>query len=159
MTITSTLRDWSTARIPRAIASYMSSVFRASRKLIWSGDVRNGTICLSLAHCLTPESDCAFFTQSTILRSIFCVFTAFHLSWLLRIASGKICMCPLHKINRLEVFPTFVPRSLLLSCCFAQQTEVGIMYSLRQIRHEATGGVAVVLAEPFRVEPYQRRQT
>ena len=29
------------------------------------------------------ESDCAFFTQSTISRSIFCVFTAFHLSWLL----------------------------------------------------------------------------
>ena len=133
--------------------------YRASRKPIWSGDVRKGTICLSLAHCLTPESDCAFFTQSTISRSIFCVFTAFHLSWLLRIASGKICICPLHKINRLEVFPTFVPRSLLLSRCFAQQTEVAIMCVLRQIFHEAIDGVAVVLAEQFRVESFQRRQT
>jgi hypothetical protein len=33
------------------------------------------------------------------------------------------------------------------------------MRSLRQIVHEATGGDAVVLAERFRVEPFQRRQT
>jgi len=66
-----------------------------------------------------------------------------------RIASRKICLCPLHKINRLEVFPTFVPRSLLLSCCLAQQMEVGIMYLQRQIIHEAISGIAVVVAEQF----------
>jgi hypothetical protein len=35
----------------------------------------------------------------------------------------------------LEVFSTSAPRSPLLSCCLAQQTEVAIMCSLRQIFH------------------------
>jgi hypothetical protein len=76
-----------------------------------------------------------------------------------RIASRTICLCPLHKIIRLEIFPTFAPRSPLLSYCFAQQTEVAIMCVLRQIFHEAIDGVAVPLAELFSIGPFEVRQT
>ena len=59
----------------------------------------------------------------------------------------------------LEVVSTSATRSPPGSCSFAQRTEVAIMRSLRQIFHEANGGVAVVLAERFRIRPFQRRQT
>jgi len=59
----------------------------------------------------------------------------------------------------LEVVSTSATRSPLGSCSFAQRTEVAIMRSLRQIFHEANGGVAVVLAERFRIRPFQGRQT
>jgi hypothetical protein len=51
----------------------------------------------------------------------------------------------------LEVVSNSATRSPLCSCSFAQGTEVAIMRSLRQIVHEASGGVAVVLAEQIRV--------
>ena len=75
-----------------------------------------------------------------------------------RIASRKICLCPLHKIIRLEVFPISATRSPLRSCSFAKSTEVGIMRSLRQNFHEAIGGVAVALSERFRIRPFQGRR-
>jgi hypothetical protein len=59
----------------------------------------------------------------------------------------------------LEVVSTSATSSPLGSCSFAQRTEVAIMRSLRQIFHEANGGVAVVLAERFRIRPFQGRQT
>ena len=46
----------------------------------------------------------------------------------------------------LEVVSNSATRSPLRSCSFAQRTEVASMCSLRQISHEANGGVAVVLA-------------
>ena len=48
-------------------------------------------------------------------------------------------------------------RSPLGSCSFAKRVEVASMRSLRQIVHEASGGVAVVVAKQFRVGPLQRR--
>jgi hypothetical protein len=62
------------------------------------------------------------------------------------------------KLPPLEVVSNFATRSPLGSCTFAQRTEVAILRSLRQIVHEASGGVVVVLAERFRVGPLQRRQ-
>jgi hypothetical protein len=59
----------------------------------------------------------------------------------------------------LEVVSPSATRSPLGSCSFAQRTEVAIMRSLRQIFHEANGGVAVVLAERFRIRPFRWRQT
>jgi hypothetical protein len=58
----------------------------------------------------------------------------------------------------IEVFSNSSTRSPLRSFSFAKRTEVAIMRSLRQIFHEATGVVAVVLAERFRVGPFQGRQ-
>jgi hypothetical protein len=62
------------------------------------------------------------------------------------------------KLPPLEVVSNFATRSPLGSCTFAQRTEVAILHSLRQIVHEASGSVVVVLAERFSVGPLQRRQ-
>lgn len=59
----------------------------------------------------------------------------------------------------IEVFSNSATRTPLRSCSFAKPTEIGIVFSLRQIFHEATCGVAVVLAEQICVESFQRRQT
>ena len=75
-----------------------------------------------------------------------------------RIASRKICVCPLHKIIRLEVFSTSLTRSPPRSCSFAKSMEVVIMRSQRQIFHEAIGSIAVALAERFRIRPFLGRR-
>ena len=59
----------------------------------------------------------------------------------------------------LEVVSTSATRSPLRSYSFAERTEIAIKCSLRQIFHEASGGVAVVLVEQFCIEPFQERQT
>jgi hypothetical protein len=59
----------------------------------------------------------------------------------------------------LEVVSNSATTSPLPSCSFAQRTEVASMRRLRQIVHEAIGGVAVVLAERFRIRPFRWRQT
>jgi hypothetical protein len=58
----------------------------------------------------------------------------------------------------LEVVTPSATRSPPGSCSFAKRAEVVIMRSLRQTIHEASGGIAVVLAKQFRVGPLQRRQ-
>jgi hypothetical protein len=58
----------------------------------------------------------------------------------------------------LEVVSPSATRSPLGSCSFAKRAEVASMRRLRQIVHEASGGIAVVLAKQFRVGPLQRRQ-
>ena len=63
------------------------------------------------------------------------------------------------KLPPLEVVSNFATRSPPGSCTFAQGTEVAILRSLRQIVHETSGGIVVVLAERFRVEPFQRRKS
>ena len=44
----------------------------------------------------------------------------------------------------IEVFSNSATRTPLRSCSFAKPTEIGIVFSLRQIFHETTCGVAVV---------------
>jgi hypothetical protein len=83
-------------------------------------------------------------------------FYTFDLS---RIASRKSAFGLSTKPPTIEVFSNSATRTPLRSCSFAKPTEIGILFSPRQILHEATDGVAVVLAESFRVEPFQRRQT
>ena len=59
----------------------------------------------------------------------------------------------------IEMYSNSATRSPIRSCTFAIPTEDDIIRRLRQILHEATGGVAVVLKERFRVEPFQGSQT
>src|SRR5258708_22900832 len=76
----------------------------------------------------------------------------------LRIASRKICFGLFTNLPPLEVVSNFATRSPLGACTFAQRTEVAILRSLRQIVHEASGGVVVVLAERFRIGPKGRQR-
>jgi hypothetical protein len=62
------------------------------------------------------------------------------------------------KSPSLEVVSTSATRSPLGSFPFAKRAEVASMRSLRQIIHEASGGIAVVLAKQLRIGPLQRRQ-
>ena len=56
-------------------------------------------------------------------------------------------------------FPPLQQDHLFVPNYFAERTEIAIMCFLRQIFHEASGGVTVVVSEQFRIGPFQERQT
>jgi hypothetical protein len=76
-----------------------------------------------------------------------------------RIASRKSAFGLFTNPPPLEVFATSATRSALCSGSFAQHREVVIMRSLRQIVPEATGSVAIALAERIRIGLFQGRET